>query len=62
MRQGGYGVASLQVGYRINRNLSASLTIDNLFDRHYSRSISIPFNNNYYGALRSAMVVLRGTF
>src|SRR5262249_4719220 len=31
VKQGGYSVASAQVGYRIDKNLTASFTVNNLF-------------------------------
>jgi outer membrane receptor for ferric coprogen and ferric-rhodotorulic acid len=35
IRQGGYTTMALQFGYQFNKNLSAKLTIDNLFDKTY---------------------------
>lgn len=65
--QGGYAVASLRVGYRINEQWSAALNINNLFDRtYYTRLGSGGFGpanfGNVYGEPRSAMLTVRAKF
>jgi outer membrane receptor for ferric coprogen and ferric-rhodotorulic acid len=62
-RQGGYSVASLQFGYEINRNLNATLTVDNLFDKNYfQRLASHEFRQTYYGEPRSVTLAIRARF
>ena len=62
-KQGGYTVASLQFGYEINRNLSATLTVDNLFDKvYFQRLASHEFRQTYYGEPRSITLAIRARF
>lgn len=65
--QGGYAVASLRVGYRIDSHWSAALNVGNLFDRtYYTRLGSGNFGpanfGNVYGEPRNVQVTLRGKF
>ena len=62
LRQGGYALANLRVGYRIDPHWTAALNINNLFDRTYYHSLSNPNWNNRYGEPRSFNLPLRGTF
>ncbi len=62
VRAPGYTVASLTVGYRINRNLKLALNVDNLFDKVYWEKVSSPSRQNFYGAPRSINLSMRGTF
>lgn len=62
IRQGGYATVDLQLGYRINKNLSATLSLNNLFDRNYYESLGTPAVGNYYGAPRNAMLTVRATY
>ncbi len=62
LRQGGYALANLRVGYRIDPHWTAALNINNLFDRTYYQSLSNPNWNNRYGEPRSFNLTLRGTF
>lgn len=63
--QGGYAVVNARIGYRINKNMSLALNVNNLFDRtYYARLGSAgafgPANfGNVYGEPRSAMLTLR---
>lgn len=58
----GYAVASLRLGYRLHPNVQAALNVENLFDRDYLERAGNLTNNNYYGAPRSFMLTLRGTW
>ncbi|ALK30695.1 TonB-dependent siderophore receptor [Burkholderia plantarii] len=62
LRQGGYALASLQLGYRLNRYWQAALNVNNLFDRTYYQSLSNVGWNNRYGEPRSVMLTVRGTY
>ncbi|XDF37938.1 TonB-dependent siderophore receptor [Paracidovorax avenae] len=62
LRQGGYGLVNLRLGYRMSPKTTVALNIDNLFDRRYYQSLSSVAWNNRYGEPRSAMVTLRTTF
>lgn len=57
--QGSYTVATAQLGYRYNRHLEGSLTVDNLFDRKYYEKLGGASRQNYYGQPRSVMLNLR---
>ena len=65
--QGGYAVASLRVGYRIDSHWSLALNVGNLFDRTYYKRLGSggfgPANfGNVYGEPRNVQVTLRGRF
>lgn len=62
MRQGGYALASVRLGYRYDRHWRAALNINNLFDRTYYQSLSQPGWNNRYGEPRNVMLTVRGQF
>ncbi len=57
--QGSYAVVSAQVGYRYNRHVEGTLTVDNLFDRKYYEKLGGASRQNYYGQPRSVMLTLR---
>jgi outer membrane receptor for ferric coprogen and ferric-rhodotorulic acid len=57
-----YTVAALQVGYRFNPKLEATLTVNNLFDKVYYQRVWAAFGSNFYGEPRSVMLTLRGKF
>lgn len=59
---GGYTVADVQVGYRVNSKVRATLTVSNLFDREYLAAVWGPDGRNMYGAPRSAMLAVRAEF
>ncbi|MNL52794.1 Fe(3+)-pyochelin receptor precursor [compost metagenome] len=50
---------SAQVGYRYNRHVEGTLTVDNLFDRKYYEKLGGASRQNYYGQPRSVMLTLR---
>ncbi|MDZ3994285.1 TonB-dependent siderophore receptor [Pseudomonas sp. Teo4] len=60
--QGGYSVATAQVGYRFNRNLSATLTANNLFDRKYYDRVDSSWGSNFYGEPRNLTLTLRASY
>ena len=62
IKQGGYAVASAFVEYRIDAQWTASLHINNLFDKTYYSTIGYLDYGSFYGAPRSAMLTLRGRF
>ncbi|PWF22570.1 TonB-dependent siderophore receptor [Corticimicrobacter populi] len=61
-RQGAYPVASLMAHYDFNENLSATLNINNLFDRKYISSIDTTFYTGIYGTPRNATLNVRYKF
>ncbi|MBG6892869.1 Fe(3+)-pyochelin receptor FptA [Pseudomonas aeruginosa] len=62
MRQGGYALVNLRLGYRVDEHWTAAVNVNNLFDRTYYQSLFNPNWNNRYGEPRSFNVSLRGTF
>lgn len=58
VRQPGYVIAGAQVGWHINRSLSATLTVNNLFDKTYYDQINDSRSYNYYGEPRSVKATL----
>lgn len=61
--QGGYSVWNARVAYQINNNWSASLNINNVFDKHYFSYVEdIWHYYNYYGAPRNFILTMRGSF
>ncbi|TEQ60014.1 Fe(3+)-pyochelin receptor FptA [Pseudomonas aeruginosa] len=62
MRQGGYALVNMRLGYKIDEHWTAAVNVNNLFDRIYYQSLSNPNWNNRYGEPRSFNVSLRGAF
>lgn len=56
--QGSYAITNLMARYRFNRNLSAQLNVNNLFDRKYYSQVGF-YSQGAWGAGRSAMVTMR---
>ncbi|MCD2513183.1 TonB-dependent siderophore receptor [Comamonas endophytica] len=59
---GGYGIASVQLGYQISPQTSVALALNNAFDRHYYARVGGLNSYNTYGEPRSAMLTLRSQF
>ncbi|MGV6473176.1 TonB-dependent siderophore receptor [Azotobacter vinelandii] len=55
--QSGYAVWNSRIAYQFNRNLSASLNIDNMFDKRYYSSVD--YDKNHFGNPRSFLLTLR---
>lgn len=62
MRQGGYALVNMRLGYKIDEHWTAAVNVNNLFDRTYYQSLSNPNWNNRYGEPRSFNASLRGAF
>lgn len=62
MRQGGYALVNMRLGYKIDEHWTAAVNVNNLFDRTYYQSLSNPNWNNRYSEPRSFNVSLRGAF
>ncbi|MNF05295.1 Fe(3+)-pyochelin receptor precursor [compost metagenome] len=60
--QSGYGIATAQVGYKINDNLSTTLTANNLFDRKYYDRVDASWGTNFYGDPRTLTLALRAQY
>ncbi|MNF11963.1 Fe(3+)-pyochelin receptor precursor [compost metagenome] len=48
--------------YQISRNWTATLNVNNVFDKRYYSSVAALVNGNYYGDPRNFMLTLRGSF
>lgn len=57
--QGTTAIFSAQVGYRYNRHLEGTVTVDNLFDKTYYEKLGGASRQNYYGQPRSVMLTMR---
>lgn len=63
MVQGFYTVATLRAAYQINSHWSASLNIDNLFDRTYYQTLGMTTTQGtWYGEPRSVMLTIQGSY
>lgn len=60
--QGGYSVATAQVGYRFNKQVSAALTANNLFDRKYYERVDSSWGSNFYGDPRNLTFTVRASY
>lgn len=60
--QSGYGIATAQVGYKFNENLSATLTGNNLFDKKYYDRVDASWGTNFYGDPRNLTLTLRANY
>ncbi|MNF12507.1 Fe(3+)-pyochelin receptor precursor [compost metagenome] len=60
--QGGYSIASAQMGYAFNKHLSATLTANNLFDRTYYERVDSAWGSNFYGEPRNLTFTLRAKY
>jgi len=60
--QAGYAVWSGRVGYQINRNLLASVNFNNIFDKHYYRTLGNTSGSNWYGEPRNVTATLQAVF
>ncbi|MBB3181770.1 TonB-dependent receptor [Variovorax sp. Sphag1AA] len=56
--QPSYGTLDLMARYQINKQLSMSVSLNNVFDKTYYTSTT----SSFYGAPRNVQVTLRGTF
>ena len=61
-KQGGYGTASAQLGYRFDAKTTLSLVVNNVFDRTYYARVGGLNSYNTYGEPRSVSATLRTTF
>jgi TonB-dependent siderophore receptor len=62
IRQNGYAVFNARVAYQIDKNWSAALNVNNIFDRVYYQTIGTTTSLNWYGPPRNAMLTLRGVW
>lgn len=58
----GHAVLDLRLGYRFNKNLTASLSVSNVLDRNYYQTVSYLTRQNYYGDPRAVTLKLNARF
>jgi outer membrane receptor for ferric coprogen and ferric-rhodotorulic acid len=61
-KQDGYTVANAFLAYRLDKNLSLSLNINNLFDKKYYARLGGTSVNTFYGEPRNFLLTLRATY
>ncbi|MFV0276053.1 MAG: TonB-dependent siderophore receptor [Parahaliea sp.] len=59
---GGRAVWGTSVGYQLSSNIKATLSVNNLFDKHYWQTIGTASGYNWYGEPRNYMLSLRAEF
>lgn len=62
IEEGGHAVWGAMVKYTIDPTWTATLNVNNLFDKTYYRTVSGSFTNNWYGTPRNWALTLRGKF
>lgn len=60
--QRGYAIWSGRIGYQINRNLLAAVNLNNIFDKHYYRTLGNQSGSNWYGEPRNVTATLQAVF
>lgn len=58
----GYAVVDLQAGYKFNEHVTASLTVNNVFDKTYYERVGGTSVFNFYGEPRTAVLRIGTTF
>lgn len=61
IEQGGIWLANLMASYRINKHLTASVNVNNVFDKIYYNRVGF-YNGLHYAEPRTASATLRATF
>ncbi|MEW7851231.1 TonB-dependent siderophore receptor [Massilia aurea] len=62
LEQRGHAVWSGRLAYQINRNLTASVNLNNVFDKHYYRTLGSLSGSNWYGEPRNVTATLQAVF
>ncbi|MDR2365409.1 MAG: TonB-dependent siderophore receptor [Zoogloeaceae bacterium] len=60
--QSGYAVADAFLSYRINKNFTAQLNVNNIFDKTYYAKLGALASGNFYGEPRNFLLTLRATY
>lgn len=60
--QPAYAVVNLMASHEFSPSLTATLNLNNVFDKKYLDSLDTTFNTGYYGAPRNAMLNLKYRF
>ena len=62
VRQDAYAVVDLRAGYKLTKQLSVSLNVNNVLDKSYYSRISSTGRGNFYGTPRTVFGTIRYTF
>lgn len=62
LEQKSYAVWNARIGYAINPKMSLALNLNNIFDKHYYRTLGSVSGSNWYGEPRNAMLTLNASF
>lgn len=62
LEQSSYTVANAFLSYRIDKNLTLSFNVNNLFDKTYYARVGSVSASNYYGEPRNYLLTLRATY
>jgi outer membrane receptor for ferric coprogen and ferric-rhodotorulic acid len=60
--QSGYALADAFLSYRINKNFTAQLNVNNIFDKTYYAKLGALASGNFYGDPRNFLLTLRATY
>lgn len=60
--QKAYAVVNLMARYEISKQFSATLNVNNLFDKEYLQGLDSRFNTAVYAPTRNAMLAVRYNF
>ncbi|MDD2046315.1 TonB-dependent siderophore receptor [Pseudomonas putida] len=58
--QGGYSIWNGRIAYQIDKNFSASVNINNIFDKKYYQAID--YDHNFYGDPRNTLLTLKYSY
>ena len=61
-QQAGYATVNLMAQYRFAPQWTATVNVNNLFDKVYYERVGASNGGNWYGAPRNVMLTLRGTY
>lgn len=62
LEQGSVAIFNANIGYEVTENVSAQLTVNNLFDEEYYSTLGIQSRANLWGEPRSVMFSVRATW
>ncbi|MNE32191.1 Fe(3+)-pyochelin receptor precursor [compost metagenome] len=60
--QPGYAIWSSSLEYQIDKNWSAVVNANNIFDKHYYQTVGTSANGNFYGDPRNYTLTVRAKF
>ena len=61
-QQDAFAIVGAQIGWRIDRNLRAFASVNNLFDKVYYQRVGSINTYNFYGEPRNFLLTLRANY